>query len=176
MADMSKQELTDRLLAIDEEAALTFDDAERLRIIIVGGSALVLLECIKRSTHDIDALSCSAKLQKMLADYDINCMVMTFINNFPYNYEDRIVPLDLPTKIIDFYTASLEDIVIAKLYSQRPADRKDITSPEVLDRLNWDLLKALVDDEEEVKLNALNERCYNDFLYAYTEYERRYRP
>jgi len=37
---------------------------------------------------------------------------------------------------IDFFTVSLEDIVIAKLYSMRPTDIADITSDEVLKRID----------------------------------------
>jgi len=46
--------------------------------------------------------------------------------NFLYNYEDRIKALPIESRKINFYTASLEDIVIAKLYSSRPSDIIDI--------------------------------------------------
>ena len=68
--------------------------------------------------------------------YDMNTQVQTYINNFPYNYEDRIKPVPIRGQIIDFYTASLEDIVIAKLYSYRDSDLADISSPKVVRKIN----------------------------------------
>ena len=37
---------------------------------------------------------------------------------------------------IEFYTASLEDIVIAKLYSFRDLDRQDLISDNVLNNIH----------------------------------------
>ena len=144
-------------------------------MVIVGGSALILLEVISRATHDIDALNVSSEIRGLLERYDINCRVMTYINNFPYNYEDRLVPL-IQGRKIDFYTASLEDIVIAKLFSNRSTDHMDIESPEVIAALDWDKLARLANDDNEVKINALNDRNYADFKANYDEYVRRFNP
>ena len=77
---------------------------------------------------------------------------------------------------MDFFTASLEDIVIAKLFSYRDTDRQDIIKDLVIKALDWDLLDRIARFDEEVKLNALNERNYQDFLFNYEEYVRRYKP
>ena len=111
-----------------------------------------------------------------MESYDINMDVQTYVNNFPYNFEDRIKPLDIDGKIIDFYTASLEDIVIAKLYSFRDKDQADITSPAVLEALDWERLHHLATAEDEAKLNAINEFRYREFLDSFCDYERRFRP
>ena len=79
-------------------------------------------------------------------------------------------------KIIDFFTASLEDIVIAKLCSYRPTDREDITSPTVVNAIDWEKLRFLATSEGEAKASALNETRYKEFLYSFEEYERRFRP
>ena len=50
----------------------------------------MLMEYIARGTHDIDAMEASKQLEDLLADYDINMNVQTYINNFPYNYLDRV--------------------------------------------------------------------------------------
>ena len=121
-----------------------FDDDRRFRVVIVGGGALILLETIDRATLDIDALSVSRELLPLLERYDINAQVAAYINNFPYNYEDRLHKLEIESSKIDFYTASLEDIVIAKLCSFRDTDRQDVISPEVLKEIDWDLLKSLL--------------------------------
>ena len=66
--------------------------------------------------------------------------------------------------------------MIAKLFSYRDTDRQDIIKDTVINALDWDLLDQIVKSDDEVKLNALNERNYNDFLFNYEEYVRRYRP
>ena len=58
----------------------------------------------------------------------------------------------------------------------RDTDRQDIIKDTVLSALDWDLLDQIARFDEEVKLNALNERNYTDFLFNYEEYVRRYRP
>ena len=71
-----------------------------------------------------------------------------------------------------FFTCSLEDIVIAKLYSSRDTDRQDLLSENVLKNLDWDRLRHLALDENEAKASALNENRYRDLLYDYHEYVR----
>ena len=177
MSAMMRAELIQRLKDLDEEASLLFGEAERLHMVIVGGGALILMELLPRATHDIDVLDSSRKLHSLMESYDINTRVQTYINNVPYNYEDRLVPLpDIQGKIIDFYTASLEDIVIAKLYSYRGVDHEDITDPNVLRAIDWDRLHNLATAEDEAKRSALNDRSYEQFLYDFNEFERAYRP
>lgn len=173
---MLRDDLIQRLLDLDEEADLLFEDSERLHLIIVGGGALILMEYISRATHDIDAIDASKKLQAIMESYDINTRVQTYINNFPFNYEDRIRPLDIKGKKIDFYTASLEDIVIAKLYSYRDSDARDLESPLVLQNIDWDLLDHLATAEDEAKCTALNDRAYDSFLFHYRQYRERFCP
>lgn len=175
MDGMNYDNLLERLRMLDEEAYLRFDDDTRFHLVIVGGSALILLETITRATHDIDALNVSPELSGLLAKYDINCRVQTYINNYPYNYEDRLQKLPVDGKKIDFYTASLEDIVIAKLYSNRDTDRQDVISDEIVNSVDWDKLERLALDEDEAKSSALNERRYKDFLHDYYEYREKYR-
>lgn len=170
-----KDDLLERLARLDEDADLLFGDGRRFRMVIVGGSALILLETISRATHDIDALDVSQELVDLLEKYDINTRVGTFINNFPHNYDERLVPVPLDGRRIDFYTASLEDIVIAKLYSGRATDIQDIIDPRVLKQINWDRLEYLATAEDEAKASALNKFRYAEFLDSYRTYVRRWR-
>lgn len=171
-----RDDLLERLQRLDEDADLLFDDDRRFRMVIVGGSALILLETITRATHDIDALDVSPEILSLLERYDINTRVGTFINHFPYNYDDRLVPLPLKGQRIDFYTASLEDIVIAKLYSSREKDVQDIINPQVLNAINWELLEKLATAEDEAQASALNPFRYREFRESYEEYVERWRP
>ncbi|MCL2526058.1 MAG: DUF6036 family nucleotidyltransferase [Coriobacteriia bacterium] len=165
-----------RLLRLDEDAYLIDNSDERLSLIIVGGGALILQKYISRATHDIDAIQVSPMLMKLLGKYDINCRVSAYLNNFPYNFEDRVKRLDLNTRKIDFYAASLEDIVIAKLHSHRDPDIADIESVSVLAALDWDVLERLALDESELKSSTLSERSYKEFLHLYQLYVGRFRP
>ena len=170
-----KEDLLERLMRLDEDADLLVDDDRRFRMVIVGGSALILLETITRATHDIDALDVSPEIVDLLEKYDINTRVGTFTNNFPYNYDERLVPVRLNGRRIDFYTASLEDIVIAKLYSGRATDMQDIIDPRVLEEIDWDRLEYLATAEDEAKASALNEFRYAEFRDSYDTYVRRWR-
>lgn len=173
---MNREDILERLNKMDMEAFATIDDENMYQIVIVGGSGLVLLGTISRATQDIDTLDASPAIRHLLEKYDANLRVSTYINHFPYNYEDRIEKLPVGGKKILFYAASLEDIVVAKLYSSRPVDRQDLISDEVLRNVNWSRLKHLALDDDEAKASALNERSYQDFLFNYNEYVRRYGP
>ena len=173
---MNQQSILERLDKLDMEAFATVGTPHTYKMIIVGGSGLILLGVISRATQDIDALEASPEIRHLLSKYDANLRVSTYINNFPYNFEDRLVLLPVGGRKIKFYSCSLEDIVVAKLYSSRDTDRQDLISENVLKNLDWERLKHLALDEDEARASALNERRYRDFLYDYEEYVRRYAP
>ncbi len=176
MGGFFKEDLLERLMRLDEDVDLLFDDDRRFKMVIVGGSALILLETITRATYDIDALDVSPEIVALLEKYDINTRVGTFVNNFPYNYDDRLVPVPVNGRRIDFYTASLEDIVIAKLCSGRATDVQDIIDPRVLAAVDWKRLEYLATDENEAKASALNPFRYEEFLDSYKTYVERWCP
>jgi len=173
MAKLFKDEILDRMKYLDDDANSIFDSGGRFQVIIVGGGALVLLGYITRGTDDIDVLDANHKLYGLMRSYDMNGDVNAYINNFPYNYEDRIVLVWSGMKI-DYYTASLEDIVISKLCSSRPNDIMDIES--LVEMINWDMLEKLALDEHEIKASSLNETRYKDFLDSYESFKRRFHP
>ena len=170
---MSKDDILDRLRQLDRDAYLIDDSDGRYQVVIVGGGALMLMGYIPRATQDIDVIKATNVLHGLFRNYDMNAHVTAYENSFPYNYEDRLNPIWSGRKI-DFYTASLEDIVIAKLCADRPQDKEDIIA--VAEHLDWDVLEHLAKDNDELKSNIMNDRNYNDFLYTYNEFTRRYRP
>jgi len=170
-SEMLKKDLMERLKRLDEDTELMYDTSDRFVCVIVGGGALILMDCITRATRDIDVIQHSPQLNELLSKYDFNCMVQAYICNFPYNFEDRFEKINIETKKIDFYTASLEDIVIAKLYSSRVTDARDIIHPSVLSNIDWKKLERLAD---EAKLSALNDYNYNDFRLRYKDYIERF--
>jgi hypothetical protein len=174
---MDRESLLKNLYDFDEEAYLSFSESgRRLSVLIVGGSSLVLSGHAKRATHDIDALSVSEKLAPLLQKYDINTSVNAYLDAFPYGFEERLELLPLQGRIIDFFTVSLEDLVVSKLYAMRPSDVEDITNPNVLASLNWSILERLIYDKDEAPASALNERRYREMVGQYEAYREEYGP
>ena len=169
---MKTNDLFNRLLMLDEEASLRYDDEERYYCIIVGGSALMLLGYIRRATHDIDSIDCHIKLMPIIEKYDINMQVRAHLDCFPEDYSERIKKLNLPTKKIDYYTLSLEDLVISKLLAGRSTDMFDIGSAEIIRDLDFDILDELA---KAITPDLLNDRVRSEFEYTYNEFRRLYR-
>ena len=90
MGKMILDDLRKRLERLDEDADLMIDNNDRYQMVIVGGSAFILLGKLTRATHDIDALSVPKELYSLLGKYDINTDVEAYIDNFPYNFQDRL--------------------------------------------------------------------------------------
>ena len=99
---------------------------------------------------------------------DINTNVMAYNNNFAENYIERAKPVELETEKIDFYTVSLEDLIISKIAASREKDLYDIMNYEIMKHVDYKLLGELA---EEIKYGMLNdydvkifEHGYNDFI------------
>ena len=99
-----------------------------------------------------------------------------YIDNFPYNFQDRLQPLPFGGTKVQFYTPSLEDLVIAKLCSFRDTDKADVESEAVRNSLDWDLLEHLATDEDELRASILYDWRYRDFYIRYQAYVERWRP
>ena len=170
---MDKDELISTLIKFDEEASMILSDKYDYDITIVGGSALVLLDSLKEKTKDIDVIGQYNLLDSLMNKYDMNSNVNAFCDCLPYEYESRLIKLNIPTKIINFYILSLEDEVIMKLFSSRGRDYEDITNINVLSRLDWDKLINIVESGEVD--NSFNQRQYSYFLSRYEKYVKDYR-
>lgn len=170
--DMGEAELRNRLVEFDRAVALLFP-GRAFRLVLVGGGAMVLLGCLARATSDLDALVFPPELLPLMERYDLSGRVTAYIDQFAGTFEERLVPLELETKAVACYTASLEDIVAAKLYSNREIDAKDVRRPEVLDALDWDRLSQVVAEMEE---GALIERRCREFLANYESYRKEFGP
>jgi len=170
---MGESELRQRLVAFDREVAFIYPN-RKFHLVLVGGGALMLLGHLSRVTDDMDALKCSPELLELMEKYDINNRVAgPYGDHFPYNWEDRLVPLDVETKAVACYAASLEDIVASKLCSQRPQDEFDVRRPEVTGAVDWDLLAVVALGMEASQLNPQRHR---DFMHNYDSYRKEFGP
>lgn len=160
--EMNKAEIIKRLMSVDNDMSLLDTTADTYSCIIVGGSALVLLEKIYRSTHDIDSINASDEIKQLLEIYNINMNVSAY----------RIIPIDIPTKKVKFYTVSLEDLVVSKLCSMRDKDVEDIENELVYKSLDWNLLDKLIDD---VCYGMLSDFDRNALVINYNHYKERFK-
>lgn len=168
----NKNEIIEKLMQLDKDMALLDTSDDLYTCIIVGGSALVLMDKIYRSTHDIDSISSSEKIQPLLEAYNINMSVKAYLTNFPEDYKERLQPVDIKTQKVMFYTVSTEDLVVSKLCANRDKDIEDIEGKEVTDYLDWDLLNRLIDNVCYGLLTDYDERLLRT---KYEDYKERFR-
>lgn len=168
---MNKQELISKLKKLDEEISMVIPSDEKIIITIVGGGALILQGFLNRITLDIDIIDVySNVLYPILEKYDVNCRSNAFIDCVAEFYYKRLVKIDIETKVVDYYSLSLEDIVIMKLHSSRKKDYVDIRTDEVIKNINWNLLEDIISSgEADVSFNS---RRYKEFLDRYNEYKK----
>lgn len=175
---MERLDLTSTLLAIDEEASLLLGPcSQKPIVVIVGGAAFLLRDLTSRTvTHDIDILQADSLIRNILAGYpNVNGSVAAYADQIPYNFEDRLVELDLNTQVVTFVTPSTEDLVVMKLYAQRPNDMQDIESAAAKGLIDWELLDKLVMDPDEAAASALSPRRYREMVDAYARFKERQR-
>jgi len=173
MIKLSKEELLERLEQLDTDATLLFDNEDKYYVYISGGCALILAGYTSRATSDIDVIDASRVLYSLFSKYQMNGHIAAFINSFPFNFEDR-VELILKGEKIDFYSVSLEDVVISKLCAFRPSDKDDLKA--VAKYVNWDKLELLATNEDELRTLKMNDSHYLFFTHAYNEYVEEYKP
>lgn len=174
---MKREDLTRKLLEIDEEAWLAIGvRAPKARVVIVGGAAFMLRGLTPRKiTHDIDVYEVDELVEEILAMYpEINGGVMAYSDQIPYNFEDRLRALDLKTKTIEFVTPSIEDLIVMKLYAERPHDIQDIDGAVESDMVDWEVLEYLVYDPGEAMASALSMRRYQEMVEAFERMKERY--
>jgi len=170
---MYKDDIQDRMRRLDLRVSLEFEGTGRFGVTIIGGGMLVLRGYITRATDDIDILEADKRLYGLMELYDMNGRANAYINSFPFNYEDR-VRLEWSGKKIDYFTASLEDVVIAKLCGSRDKDWEDLNV--VADYIDWSILEKLATDEDELRNIKMSDREYFFFNENYKDFERKYRP
>ena len=102
----------------------------------------------------------------------MNGMAVAYCNQMPFNYEDRLIPLYIGARFIRYFTPSLEDLAVMKLYAYRPNDIVDLHSRAFIDRLDWDLLERLIFDEGEALASSPSERSYQEMVWAYRQYKK----
>ena len=177
---MDRDLLLEKLKRIDEDvffAGIRHDGA-KARVVIVGGSALLLHDLsLKAVTKDVDIYSAEASVREILyTDPDFNAQCQTFSACLPYRFEERLVKAPLETLAVEYLTPSLEDLAVMKLYRWEEPDKKDLTTPRFLESLDWARLDHLVHDPDEAAASRIalpeKDREFRNLLHNYEEYRR----
>lgn len=143
----------------------------RVRIEIVGSAALVLNEINIPLTEDIDVVRMNRNLSReLLEKYDMNTRVTTMENYLPYNYQDRLIKLNIKTNVVDYYFLSLEDCIVSKIVAARQKDDNQLEYLQV-SKVNWKMLKQCM---EEMKLSLLNINDYKWMVNRYNNFVKRH--
>lgn len=180
---MNRKELLAKLIRADEDAffADIGRNGAKVSVVIVGGSALLLHDLsAKQVTKDVDVYAAEESVRSILyADPDFNAQCQAFCSCLPYNSKDRLLRAPIDTMAIDYLTPSLEDLAVMKLYRWEEPDRIDLTAPEFLEKLDWDLLDRLVNDPDEAAASRIAEpekdREFKNLLFNYSEYREGWR-
>lgn len=160
---MNLHDLERRMKELDQ---IVFDQHPNMQLecVIVGGGALLIKKAISRSTLDIDVLYASKIIENYFDIFDFNSKVKSLEFCFPYNYEDRLELVDIETKVIKYFTPSIEDLIISKLYAFREKDQEDLQAIIHQQKYDKHLLDKVV---EEARLSALNDRMYREMVSLY---------
>ena len=163
---MNKKELKQRMKELDAITHVLYPGLT-FECVIVGGSALLIRDIITRGTLDVDVLEVSKEVEELFAGFDFNTRVKAVLDCFPYNYSDRLELVDLDTKSIQYYTPSIEDLIVSKLYAYRDKDIEDLEKIRKSKKYNQILLDKIV---IEAKLSAITERRYIEMVDLYNSF------
>lgn len=160
---MNKFELEQRMIELDN---LVYDLYPNMKFecVIVGGGALLIKNIITRGTLDVDVLEVSEEIEELFEGFDFNTRVKAVLDCFPYNYYDRLELVNLKTRSINYYTPSIEDLIVSKLYAYRGKDVDDLKKIKASKRFNQELLEKVVVEARE---SAITERRYEEMVSLY---------
>jgi hypothetical protein len=113
---------------------------------------------------DVDVLELSTEVEELFAGFDFNTRVKAVLDCFPYNYEDRLELVDIPSKSIRYFTPSIEDLIVSKLYAYREKDIEDLRKIKDSKQYNKELLDKVVIEARE---SAITDRRYLEMVDLY---------
>lgn len=142
--------------------------SRKIKIIIAGSSSLILNKVNIMATIDIDILRITDLLDPSLLDeFDMNTRVQCTEDCLPYNWEDRIKPLNLNTKVIQYYLLSIEDAVCSKNAAYREKDKNHLMVENLANQIDWKQLKLCA---EEMEWSSLNHKNFQWFVHRYNQF------
>ena len=181
MIGYSAEEIRKELMLVDEEVGLEIElgnlpsEAVRFEILLAGGSVFFINNMTPRqASMDIDTMRVDSAIKGIVSRHGLfNNRVLTFEDQLPYCYEDRLQELPLKTKHVRYLSPSNEDLAVMKLYAWRDTDVDDLRNPVFAGRLDWDLLERLVYEEAPLSraADADKDRRYQEMAATYEHYK-----
>lgn len=167
---MNADAMKKHMMAIDSAVYDVYGEKSRYTCTIAGGGALAILGCLsERKTDDGDVLHGSSELSGIMEKFGFNRSISAYIDQFPYNHEDRVVPIELPTRCVDFFTISLEDVVISKLSSERGEDERDLQYPEIVEAIDWTKLETAAAEMNDTCLSPRRLQIFQENYGSYVK-------
>lgn len=175
---MDREELISKLKRIDEEIFFSGKvvGGKKASVVIVGGSALLLRDLsAKQVTKDVDVYEVEGSIREaLLSDPDFNMGCQAYCMCMPYNFDRRLVEVDLGLMTMRVKTPSLEDLAVMKLYRWEAPDVADLTSPSFIAEIDRSLLDRLVNDPDEAAASRIadpeHDREFKNLLFNYAQY------
>lgn len=163
---MNKHELFSRMVELDNIVSDLYPNMT-FECVIVGGGALLIKNIITRGTLDVDVLEVSKEVEELFAGFDFNTRVKAVLDCFPYNFEDRLEIVNLQTKSIRYYTPSIEDLIVSKLYAYRPKDIEDLKKIKESNQYDKKILDKVIIEANE---SAVTKRRYLEMVALYQRF------
>lgn len=176
---MNRDDLLRKLKRIDEDVFFSGScpGEKKASVIIVGGSALLLHDLsAKQVTKDVDVYAVEEDIREaLLSDPDFNMGCQAYAMCMPYNFDRRLVEVDLGLLAIQVLTPSLEDLAVMKLYRWEAPDVADLTDPAFVAKVDRELLDHLVRDPDEAAASRIAppelDREFKNLLFNYGQYK-----
>lgn len=159
MTSFGLEGILERLTQLDDDLIALYGYSRRFELVVVGGSALILsnLAPNSRFTTDIDVLISANELEGLLARYDMNDHVSTFLYRYPENWDERKKKVDFDGQVLEVYTLSNEDLAITKLMAWRAADIADLQNMLKSGNIDQQKLWEILNNPTEVQINVAKE-------------------
>ena len=176
---MNRDQLLGKLKKIDEDVFFSGSGLgeKRASVVIVGGSALLLHDLsAKQVTKDVDVYAVEGEIREaLLSDPDFNMGCQAYAMCMPYNFDQRLVEVDLGLMAMRVLTPSLEDLAVMKLYRWEAPDVADLTDPAFIGKVDRELLDRLVNDPDEAAASRIAppelDREFKNLLFNYGQYK-----
>jgi Nucleotidyltransferase of unknown function (DUF6036) len=176
MRTFGRDELTRFIRALDHHLS------GPRRVVLIGGAAACLAYGITRATTDVDTVDDVTDLHEALrlARLDTGLDVpfqSVGIYDGPYDYEDRLTPIDLGLEKLEVIVPEKHDLVLMKVVRgqendrdaiQQMADRVGLDERTLVDRFKSEM-KHVIGRPERLRLNFLS---VIEMLYGEREADR----
>lgn len=141
----TREEVVENLALADQCMKKMFPTIGKVKLILVGGAAIILKGFENKMTMDIDTVTkLEDEVSEFLEDFAINSQA-SGVSVLPEGYESRMEFLDLGLEVLEVYLVSNEDLVISKVGRYSYDDKRDLEDTGLLDNVDNNKLVCVGD-------------------------------